>query len=196
MVDHNHWAGHSQIDQTQRKSLLDNPLWSGGKCFISKWDRAAEDAPRCALRYQDLARLAHVSIFTLKRVLKTLAWCGRVHVEWQTKRVFLFTVHLRPLSPSPAFDHGRSPNSPTTSLKKTARSSSRANDPCPRKTKRHWTTKPMVIPSSLISCSSVERLVPIGNTSTTPCSLTARYPSILTAHSCPLSIMSDNPSLW
>lgn len=69
----------------------------------------AEAKPRCALRYEDLARLAHVSLSTLKRVLKKLAHRGLVQVEWQTKRASLFTVHLHSLSPSPTLDLGLSP---------------------------------------------------------------------------------------
>src|SRR5215470_15141381 len=69
----------------------------------------AEAKPRCALRYEDLARLAHVSLSTLKRVLKKLAHRGLVQVEWQTKRASLFTVHLRSLSLSPTLDLGLSP---------------------------------------------------------------------------------------
>jgi hypothetical protein len=69
----------------------------------------ADDKPRCALRYEDLMRLAHVSVSTLKRVLKKLAYRGLVEVEWQTKRASLFTVTVRPLTPSPAIDLGLSP---------------------------------------------------------------------------------------
>src|SRR5262245_14550052 len=52
----------------------------------------AEAKSRCALRYEDLARLAHVSVSTLKRVLKKLAHRNLVQVEWQSKRASLFTV--------------------------------------------------------------------------------------------------------
>jgi AraC-like DNA-binding protein len=69
----------------------------------------AEDKTRCAIRYEDLARLAHVSVSTLKRVLKKLAHRGLVHVEWQAKHASLFTVQVRPLAPSPAIDLGLSP---------------------------------------------------------------------------------------
>jgi hypothetical protein len=69
----------------------------------------AEANPRCALRYEDLARFAHVSLSTLKRVLKKLAHRGLVQVEWQTKRASLFTVHVHPLAPSPTIDLGLSP---------------------------------------------------------------------------------------
>jgi len=69
----------------------------------------AEDKPRCAIRYEDLARLAHVSVSTLKRVLKKLSHRGLVQVEWQSKRASLFTVHVRSLAPSPAIDLGLSP---------------------------------------------------------------------------------------
>lgn len=69
----------------------------------------AENKPRCAMRYADLARLAHVSISTLKRVLKKLAHRGLVQVEWQAKHASLFTVHVRSLSPSPAIDLGLGP---------------------------------------------------------------------------------------
>lgn len=64
----------------------------------------AEDKPRCAIRYEDLARLAHVSVSTLKRVLKKLTHRGLVQVEWQSKRASLFTVHVRSLAPSPTID--------------------------------------------------------------------------------------------
>lgn len=69
----------------------------------------AEDKPRCAIRYEDLARLAHVSVSTLKRVLKKLVHRGLVQVEWQTKSASLFTVHIRSLSPSPTIDLGLTP---------------------------------------------------------------------------------------
>ena len=78
--------------------------------FIRLWRLThADDKTRCALRYEDLARLAHVSVSTLKRVLKKLAYRGLVEVEWQTKRASLFTVTVRPLAPSPAIDLGLSP---------------------------------------------------------------------------------------
>ena len=69
----------------------------------------AEEKTRCALRYEGLAHRAHVSISTLKRVLKKLAHRGLVQVEWQTKRASLFTVHIRPLAPSPTVDLGLGP---------------------------------------------------------------------------------------
>jgi hypothetical protein len=69
----------------------------------------AEAKTRCAIRYEDLARLAHVSVSTLKRVLKKLAHRGLVQVEWQAKHASLFTVHVRSLSPSPTIDLGLSP---------------------------------------------------------------------------------------
>jgi hypothetical protein len=69
----------------------------------------AEEKPRCAIRYEDLARLAHVSVSTLKCVLKKLAHRGLVQVEWQTKQASFFTVTVRPFSPSPAIDLGLSP---------------------------------------------------------------------------------------
>ena len=69
----------------------------------------AEDKARSAVRYDDLAQLAHVSVSTLKRVLKTLAHRGLVQVEWQAKHASLFTVHVRSLSPSPALELGLSP---------------------------------------------------------------------------------------
>jgi hypothetical protein len=68
-----------------------------------------EDKPRCAIRYADLARLSHVSVSTLKRVLKKLAHRGLVQVEWQSKRASLFTVSLHSLAPSPTIDLGLSP---------------------------------------------------------------------------------------
>jgi hypothetical protein len=64
----------------------------------------AEAKSRCAIRYEDLARLAHVSVSTLKRVLKKLARRGLVQVEWQAKHASLFTVYVRTLSPSPTID--------------------------------------------------------------------------------------------
>lgn len=69
----------------------------------------AEDKTRCAIRYEDLARLAHVSLSTLKRVLKKLTHRGLVQVEWQAKHASLFTVHVRSLSPSPTIDLGLGP---------------------------------------------------------------------------------------
>jgi hypothetical protein len=69
----------------------------------------AEAKPRCAIRYEDLAHLAHVSLSTLKRVLKKLAHHGLVQVEWQTKRASLFTVYVHPLVPSSTVDLGLSP---------------------------------------------------------------------------------------
>jgi uncharacterized protein YcbK (DUF882 family) len=44
-----------------------------------------EEKPRCAIRYEDLARLSHVSLSTLKRVLKKLTQRNHVHVECQAK---------------------------------------------------------------------------------------------------------------
>ncbi len=41
----------------------------------------AEEKSRCAMRYEDLACFAHVSVSTLKRVLKKLAHRGLVQVE-------------------------------------------------------------------------------------------------------------------
>lgn len=64
---------------------------------------------RCAMRYEDLAHLAHVSISIPKRVLKKLAHRNLVHVEWQAKHASLFTVYVCPLAPSPAIDLGLSP---------------------------------------------------------------------------------------
>jgi len=69
----------------------------------------AEDKPWCVIRYEDLARLAHVSVSTLKRVLKKLAHRNLVQVEWQSKRASLFTVYVRPLAPSSAIDLGLGP---------------------------------------------------------------------------------------
>jgi hypothetical protein len=69
----------------------------------------AEGKPRCAIRYADLTRLAHVSVSTLKRVLKKLTHRGLVQVEWQTKRASLFTIHVHSLTPSSTIDLGLSP---------------------------------------------------------------------------------------
>lgn len=69
----------------------------------------AADKPRCAIRYEDLARLAHVSVSTLKRVLKKLAHRNLAQVAWQAKHASLFTVHVRSLSPSPPIDLGLGP---------------------------------------------------------------------------------------
>lgn len=64
----------------------------------------AEEKSRCAMRYEDLACFAHVSVSTLKRVLKKLAHRGLVQVEWQAKRASLFTVYLRSLASSSPID--------------------------------------------------------------------------------------------
>jgi hypothetical protein len=78
--------------------------------FIRLWRLThAEDKPRCAIRYEDLARLAHISVSTLKRVLKKLTHRGLVQIEWQSKRASLFTVHLRSLSPSSTIVLGLGP---------------------------------------------------------------------------------------
>lgn len=78
--------------------------------YLRLWKMTHASAKsRCAIRYEDLARLAHVSISTLKRVLKKLAHRGLVQVEWQAKHASLFTVHIRPLSPSPTIDFGLGP---------------------------------------------------------------------------------------
>ncbi len=69
----------------------------------------AEGKPRCAIRYEDLSRRAHVSLSTLKRVLKKLAHRGLVQVEWQTKRASLFTVYTHHLSPTPPIELGLGP---------------------------------------------------------------------------------------
>ncbi len=69
----------------------------------------ADGKPRCVIRYADLARLSHVSLSTLKRVLKKLVHRQLVAVEWQTKRASLFTVHIRPLAPSPTRTLGLGP---------------------------------------------------------------------------------------
>jgi hypothetical protein len=91
-------------------SLLPYLTPSEQAVYVRLWRLThAEDTPRCALRYEDLARLAHVSLSTLKRVLKKLAQQGLVQVEWQTKRASLFTVSVRPLVPSPLLDLGLTP---------------------------------------------------------------------------------------
>jgi hypothetical protein len=73
--------------------------------YLRLWKLTHADAKsRCAIRYEDLARLAHVSMSTLKRVLKKLAHRGLVHVEWQAKHASLFTVSIHSLSPSPTID--------------------------------------------------------------------------------------------
>ena len=69
----------------------------------------AEAKPRCAIRYEELAHLAQVSLSTLKRVLKKLTHYGLVQVEWQTQRASLFTVYVRSLTPSSTIDLGLSP---------------------------------------------------------------------------------------
>ena len=91
-------------------SLLPYLTPSEQAVYVRLWRLThAEDTARCALRYEDLARLAHVSLSTLKRVLKKLAQQGLVQVEWQTKRASLFTVSVCPLVPSPPLDLGLTP---------------------------------------------------------------------------------------
>jgi hypothetical protein len=78
--------------------------------YLRLWRLTHADAKtRCALRYEDLAKLSHISLSTLKRVLKKLAHRGLVQVEWHAKHASLFTVHVRSLSPSPTIDLGLSP---------------------------------------------------------------------------------------
>lgn len=78
--------------------------------YLRLWRLTHADAkPRCAIRYADLARLAHVSLSTLKRVLKKLTRRGLVQVEWQAKHASLFTVYVRSLSPSPTIDRDLGP---------------------------------------------------------------------------------------
>ncbi len=59
-----------------------------------------------AIRYEDLAKLAHVSRSTLKRTLKKLIQRKLVRVEWYTKRASVFTVFVRPLALSKTIDLG------------------------------------------------------------------------------------------
>ena len=63
----------------------------------------------CAIRYEDLAKLAHVSRSTIKRTLKKLIQRKLVTVEWYTKRASVFTVSVRPLAPAKTIDLGITP---------------------------------------------------------------------------------------
>jgi len=68
-----------------------------------------EGKDHCAIRYKDLAKLAHVSRSTLKRTLKKLIQRKLVKVEWYTKRASVFTVYVRQLSPAKTIDLGLTP---------------------------------------------------------------------------------------
>ena len=56
----------------------------------------------CAVRYDDLAKSAHVSRSTLKRALKSLGQRKLVRVTLQAKRASLFEVFERTLTHKPA----------------------------------------------------------------------------------------------
>lgn len=68
-----------------------------------------EGKDHCAIRYEDLAKLAHVSRSTLKRTLKKLIQRKLVKVEWYTKRASVFTVFVRRLSLAKTIDLGITP---------------------------------------------------------------------------------------
>ena len=126
----------------------------------------ADGKSRCAIRYEDLARFAHVSVSTLKRVLKKLAHRNLVQVEWQAKHASLFTVFVRPLSPSPTIDLGLGPklydyfSDEDRSLFLSCKRSLSPQD------QRPWTRKRTATPSLLTSCSSKEPLAQTANIDT------------------------------
>src|SRR5436853_4053189 len=68
-----------------------------------------EGKDHCAIRYEDLAKFAHVSRSTLKRALKKLSHRKLVKVEWYTKRASVFTVLVRSLAPADTIDLGLTP---------------------------------------------------------------------------------------
>jgi predicted transcriptional regulator len=68
-----------------------------------------EGKDHCAIRYEDLAKLAHISRSTIKRTLKKLIQRKLVKVEWYTKRASVFTVYVRSLSPAKTIDLGITP---------------------------------------------------------------------------------------
>src|SRR2546428_9602734 len=78
--------------------------------YLRLWRLSHGDGKdQCAIRYEDLAKLAHVSRSTIKRTLKKLIRRKLVKVEWYTKRASVFTVFVRPLSPAKTIDLGITP---------------------------------------------------------------------------------------
>ncbi|MBI3799761.1 MAG: helix-turn-helix domain-containing protein, partial [Deltaproteobacteria bacterium] len=61
---------------------------------------------QCAIRYEDLAKLAHVSRSTLKRTLRKLSQRKLVKVEWHTKRASMVTFSAQPLAPTKTVELG------------------------------------------------------------------------------------------
>src|SRR5438552_14410703 len=78
--------------------------------YLRLWRLSHGDGKdQCAIRYDDLAKLAHVSRSTLKRTLKKLIQRKLVKVEWYTKRASVFTIAVRRLSPAKPLDLGLTP---------------------------------------------------------------------------------------
>ncbi len=91
-------------------SLLPYLTPSEQAVYLRLWRLSHGDGKdHCAIRYEDLAKLAHVSRSTLKRTLKKLSQRKLVKVEWYTKRASVFTVFVRPLSPIKTIDLGITP---------------------------------------------------------------------------------------
>ena len=88
-------------------SLLPYLTPSEQAVYLRLWRLSHGDGKdQCAIRYDDLAKLAHVSRSTLKRTLKKLIQRKLVKVEWYTKRASVFTISIRPLSPAKTIDLG------------------------------------------------------------------------------------------
>ena len=91
-------------------SLLPYLTPSEQAVYLRLWRLSHGDGKdQCALRYDDLAKLAHVSRSTLKRTLKKLIQRKLVKVEWYTKRASVFTIAVRRLSPAKPLDLGLTP---------------------------------------------------------------------------------------
>ena len=91
-------------------SLLPYLTPSEQAVYLRLWRLShGEGQDQCAIRYEDLAKLAHVSRSTLKRTLKKLIQRKLVKVEWYTKRASVFTISVRPLAPSKTIDLGITP---------------------------------------------------------------------------------------
>lgn len=91
-------------------SLLPYLTPSEQAVYLRLWRLShGEGKDHCAIRYEDLAKLAHVSRSTIKRTLKKLSQRKLVKVEWYTKRASVFTVSVRPLAPAKTIDLGITP---------------------------------------------------------------------------------------
>ena len=91
-------------------SLLPYLTPSEQAVYLRLWRLShGEGKDHCAIRYEDLAKLTHVSRSTLKRTLKKLLQRQLVTVEWYTKRASVFTVYVRQLVPSRTIALGITP---------------------------------------------------------------------------------------